>query len=122
MLIQTSPSDSLQKLLSHISKFLFLVHFWTLCFIDNFPHDFNSYISAIVVEYLSKLYCICVIWTSRDIDQISLQSTTFLAVQSLPVNSGQLVWLKVGIDQQDVDEKVRLGLDVGCQVKECECR
>lgn len=73
-------------------------------------------IRQIAVEYLSKLYCVCVIWTSRDIDEISLQNTTFLTDQSMSVNSDQLVWLNVGIDQEDVDAKVRLGLDVGCQV------
>lgn len=67
-------------------------------------------IRSTVVEYLSKLYCICVIWTSQDIDQITLQSST------LSTDSNKLVWLNVGNDQQDVNEKVRLGINVGCQV------
>lgn len=73
-------------------------------------------IRATVVEYLSKLYCICVLWTSQDIDQITLQSSTLLTNESLPANSNKLVWLNVGNDQQDVNEKVRLGINVGCQV------
>lgn len=113
--VQDSPSNPLQKLLSHISRPLPIS---ITVLRESIPSAGFEFFFP-VVEYLSKLYCICVVWTVRDINQIPSLQTPFLPNEASapPTNFGQLVWFNVSDDQNDVKEKVRSGINAGCQVE-----
>lgn len=66
--------------------------------------------------YLSKLYCVCILWNNLDFDHIQ-NIKTFEGLSTNPINFEVpvLVWLKFN-EQDEVDNRTLEGIDLGCQV------
>lgn len=72
-----------------------------------------------LVNYLAKLYCICALWHSDDIDQIGAVNPTawHISNDGAMTDDANMIWLRYdNNDATDVDHLVRLGINAGCQV------
>lgn len=95
----------------------------------------SPFLFATVINYLAKLYCICVVWQSADIDQISniivpinddtnetwkFNNNLMTTIAMDQRNHYQLVWLKYTSDSNNnntnIDDVIELGINTGCQV------
>lgn len=132
-LLEVKENNGLASLLSHISKtfFFFSPGFLHTVFSKN--EKFNTYfeIFLTVVNYLAKLYCICILWKAVDVNQISniipindewrfndiIIRNEFVMDQN---NHYQFVWLKY-IENfttvNNTDDIIEMGIDSGCQVR-----
>lgn len=72
-----------------------------------------------MVNYLVKLYCVCILWTNYDVNQInSINPSAWSSFDE--IDEIQIVWLEYqpsGVNQTNTDDLVHSGLNVGCQVK-----
>lgn len=69
-----------------------------------------------MVNYLVKLYCVCILWTNYDVNQINtINPSAWSSFDEI-----QMVWLEYhpsGVNQTNTDNMVRSGVNAGCQVK-----
>lgn len=66
------------------------------------------------MNYLAQLYCICVLWTNMDIDQIQNVHLLSNNGKGSNVEPPVLIWLKYE-NETNVNDLVRMGIDSGCQ-------
>lgn len=86
------------------------------------------YFSA--TTYLTKLYCVCVLWHMNDYNQIANISSGNAYIETklnaemrmgskatTMASDWQLLWLKYGENYfNNTDEMVEMGINAGCQV------
>lgn len=79
---------------------------------------FSVYVFGVaLVNYLSKLYCVCALWQGVDIDQIDAVNPNIWNISNgAMTNNARLIWLKSNGSAANMDHLVRLGLNAGCQV------
>lgn len=86
------------------------------CFL-NVNHTEIEICEILVVKYLSKLYCDCVVWNNLDgIHDVNIEFDWIHLEKNYP----QMIWLKydaLNENQTNVDDLIRMGIDNGCQVK-----
>lgn len=66
---------------------------------------------------MARFYCICVFWNTSDADQSVSISLDWNHTEGI---YPQMIWLKyeaINVNQTNIDDLVRLGIDNNCQVK-----
>lgn len=103
--------SSLQRLLAHISMKIISCSFQSLS--SYFPIIY----SILAIKYLARLYCICLVSSNLDTNQIDDVDFEWMHAQH---NFPQWIQMKYEIlrkNQTNIDDLVRSGIDNDCQVK-----
>lgn len=112
-----NDNGSVQQLLTHIgiwqtAKFELVFNQKKLTQICLVPSKI-----VLVVKYLARLYCVCVIWNSLDTNQIADINFDWSYGGE---NNPTMIWLryeKTMSDQTNIDDLIQSSIENGCQVR-----